>query len=392
MSSEHPPSAAAASAANPSDGKVHGSDIAQVLTSSGPVVNCVLLRHMRKDAKDVKPHPVSTKVDETHKREVLTELIEDIQVDTTPSKNAIKGILGPFTFIGQFPTEGVVAMAPKELPEDLQSLSIGKLRALCEEMEIDTKGMLEKNEMVQALENNLLPVNPHKLQPPLDGIVVRGDILLLKVAETEETLDEANGEEKDMHVLSNDEFFLNYSKEEYIAFASRTDVVAPEDDEDDDDDDEDDGGQAVEGDDDDDDEEEDDDDDEGDDDFDPSADGDPDEEEKHAMLNLIMSEVLRKFREEKGRGPTSEELLELRRQVAVPLGIEVTTTDDISSKRAAEDDDDDDDGGEESRSTKRVKFGEKDTGSEEDGNDDKKPAANSTSDEKEKQEVNEPES
>ena len=234
MSSEYLPSAAAA-AASPSDGKVHGSDIAQVLTSSGPVVNCVLLRHMRKDAKDVKPHPVSTNVDETHKREVLIELIEDIQVDTTPSKNAIKGILGPFTFIGQFPTEGVVAMAPKDLPEDLQSLPIGKLRALCEEAEIDTKGMLEKNEMVQALENNLLPVNPHKLQPPLDGIVVRGDILLLKVAETEETLDEANGEEKDMHVLSNEEFFLNYSKEEYIAFASRTDVVAPEDDEGDDD-------------------------------------------------------------------------------------------------------------------------------------------------------------
>eukprot|EP00977_Amphora_coffeiformis_P027887 scaffold34656_cov178-Amphora_coffeaeformis.AAC.13 len=356
MSSEGPPPAAAA-ASSPSDGKVHGSDIAEVLTSSGPVVNCVLLRHMRNDAKDVKPHPVSTKVDQTHKREVLTELIEDIQVDTTPSKSAIKGILGPFTFIGQFPTEGIVAMARKELPEDLKSLSIGKLRALCEEADIDTQGMLEKNEMVQALENSLLPVNPHKLQPPLDGIVVRGDILLLKVAETEETLDEPNGEEKDMHVLSNEEFFLNYTKEEYVAFASRTDVEEEE---------------------------------EEDEDFNPSADGDPDEEEKCAMLNLIMAEVLRKFREEKGRGPSSEELLELRRQVAVPLGVEVTTAEDISSKRAAEDGD-----GEEERSTKRVKFGQKNDRGEEDEEVGKKPAATPASgdqDEGEKKGDDEPES
>ena len=356
MSDETPPAAAASRKSEQQDDdkqKVHGSDIAKVLTSSGPVVKCVLLRHMRKDAKDVKPHPASTKVDMTHKREVLTELVDEILVDTTPSKNAIRDILGPFTFIGQFPTEGVVAMARKELPADLKSLSISKLRELCQDAEIDTSAMLEKMELVQALEEGQLPVNPHKLQPPLDGIVVRGDILLLKVAETDEVLDdpENRGEEKEMKVLSNEEFFLNYTKDEYIAFASRTDVVAPEVDDEEEE-------EAV--------EEEDDDEDgkpaaeEEDEDFDPTTDGDPDEEEKSAMLNLIMSEVLRKFREEKGRGPNSEELLEIRRQVAAPLGIEVTTMSDIANKRPAENDSG------EARSPKRVKF----TGEEQKGEDD----------------------
>lgn len=370
MSDENPPPAAAAASSpstDPKDGQVHGSDIAQVLSSTGPVVTCVLLRHMRNDAKDVKPHPANPQVDMTHKREVLTELVEEIQVDTTPSKNAIRDILGHFTFIGQFPTEGVVAMARKELPPDLNSLGISKLRDLCQDTDIDTSNMLEKSELVQALDDLVLPVNPHKLQPPLDDVVVRGDILLLKVAETEEVLDDpVQGEEqKEMKVLSNEEFFLSYTKEEYIAFASRTDVVAPEveadDDGDENDDDDDDKKPAA----------DDDEDDEDDEDFDPADEGDPDEEEKSAMLNLIMAELLRRFREEKGRGPNSEELLEIRRQVAVPLGMEVATVSDIASKRPAEDEDHE-------RSSKRVKF----TGEEKTDNDeatveeqDSKPAA-----------------
>jgi hypothetical protein len=332
MSAEAPPAAAAAA---PAAAAVQGVDIGQVLTSDGPTVTCVLLRHMRKDAKDVKPHPASPTVDATHKRQVLTELIEEISVDTTPSKNAIRQILGPFTFVGQFPTEGAVAMAPKELPEDLASLAVSKLRELCQEAEIDTGGMLEKNELVQALEDSLLPINPHRLQPPLHNLVVRGDILLMKVAETEETEDDEETAGKEMHVPTNEEFFLNYNKEEYIAFASRTDVVAEEVDED-----EDDGGGKQEA---------QDDDEAEDDDFDPSRDSeDPDEEEKCAMLNMIMAEVLRKFREDRGRGPTSEELLELRRQVATPLGVDVTTATDIAKRPPA------DEGSH--ASSKRVKF------------------------------------
>jgi hypothetical protein len=322
MSAKAPPAAAAAP---PAAATVQGVDIGQVLTSDGPTVTCVLLRHMRPDAKDVKPHPASPHVDATHKRVVLTELIEEIAVDTTPAKNRIRQILGPFTFVGQFPTEGAVAMAAKELPEDLAHCSVAKLRELCADAEIDTHAMLEKSELVAALEDSLLPVNPHRLQPPLHNLVVRGDILLMKVAETEETEDDEETAGQGMHVLPNEEFFLNYTKEEYVAFASRTDVVVEE--VDDDDEEEDGGGKQPAQDDDDDDDE-----------FDPSRDSeDPDEEEKCAMLNMIMAEVLRKFRADRGRGPTSEELLELRRQVATPLGVEVTTANDIAKRPPAPD-------------------------------------------------------
>ena len=246
-------------------------------------------------------------------------------------------------------------MAGKDIPEDLTSLSIKELRALCGDFDIDTSSMLEKNELVRALEAQQQPVNPHKLQPPLDDLVVRGDIILLKVAETDEVLDEPGGEEKEMKVLSNEEFFLNYTKEEWIAFASRTDVVAPQQDGEEEEDserseEEEEEEEAFEGED------------------------DVDDEEKAAMLNLIMAEVLRKFRDEKGRGPTSEELLQIRQQVAEPLGLDVTTLGDISSKRLADDED-------ESRSPKRVKFtgstngGDEGATEAENEEEDKKPAA-----------------
>ena len=38
-------------------------------------------------------------------------------------------------------------------------------------------------------EGDLPPVNGHALQPPLDRVEVRGDVLLMRVAETEEVLD-----------------------------------------------------------------------------------------------------------------------------------------------------------------------------------------------------------
>lgn len=350
---------------------LHGADIAQVLQSQGPVVTCVLLRHMRADAKDVKPHRLNSKVDATHKREVLMELIDEIQVDTTPSRSHIRELLGPFTFIGQFPTEGLMAMARRELPENISNLSISALREWCDELDVDTEGIIEKSELVQALEATRLPVNPHQLQPPLDKHVVRGDILLLKVAETEETLDEENDkdgekEEKELKVMSNEEFFLNYTKEEYVAFASRTDVVAPTVESDEEGEDGEEEGEEQ--------EEEDDDDDEDDGDYDPTEEGEcTEEEEKRVMLNLIMAEVLRKFREDKGRGPSSEELLELRRQVAAPLGLEVTTVDDM--KRPATEQD----GDHEDRPSKRVKFnGSADgegEGAADNDDDDQKPVA-----------------
>ena len=51
-------SSEAAAVAPPPGG---GESIAKVLQSKGPVVTCVLLRHMLKTGKDTKPHAVITK-------------------------------------------------------------------------------------------------------------------------------------------------------------------------------------------------------------------------------------------------------------------------------------------------------------------------------------------
>jgi hypothetical protein len=83
--------------------------------------------------------------------------------------------------------------------------------------------------------------------------------------------------------------------------------------------------------------EDDDDDDEGDDaDFNLEE---ADEEDRHAMLNLVLGEVLRNFRHEHGRGPDTRELLELRSQIAKELHVEVTTAESLESnnKRSAAD-------------------------------------------------------
>ena len=131
-------------------------------------------------------------------------------------------------------------------------------------------------------------------------------------------------------------FFSN----RWVAFAARTDVVAPELPENDDEDE----GEDE--------EEEEDDDDE---DFEVGED-EAEEEEKHALLNLILGEVLKKFRVENGRGPDSEELLELRRQVAGKLGVELDEPEELK-RPAAED------GKEEHEpSPKKVKFTADDDG------------------------------
>lgn len=323
---------------------IQGQDIAKVLRDKGPLVRCVLLRHMRTDGKDTKPHPTQTK-DTPHQRQVLTELIDEIELDTTPQKAMVKEILGgTFTFLGQFETEGIVVMARKELPEDLESLSIKELREMCDDRKIDTTDILEKQELIDALLDSELPVNPHKLQPPLDGLVVRGDILLLKVAETNEALDEG-GEPIEMNILSNDEFFLNYTKSEYVKFASRTDIVASEQEDDEEGDDE----------------EESDNEEEEDEDYDMGDEGEDDEEERRAMLNLVMSEVLRKFREENGRGPDTRELLEIRSKVAEQLDVEVATFDEIAGEEEEEEATSEkrplaDEIGPEEHSPKKVKF------------------------------------
>jgi len=96
---------------------------------------------------------------------------------------------------------------------------------------------------------------------------------------------------------------------------------------------------------------------------------------------LILSEVLKKFRQENGRGPDSQELLELRRQVAAKLGLKleeqptVGGDDDEDRKRAAAAASP----GSTSPSPKKVKFAPevtaKDETPDDDGEGDKKPKA-----------------
>lgn len=79
------------------------------------------------------------------------------------------------------------------------------------------------------------------------------------------------------------------------------------------------------------------------------------------MMNLIMAQVLRRFHDENGRGPNTQELLELRSALAQKLGVEVPEIEDDAAEEAKTDDkqpsgkrpsENDGDEGE----TKRVKF------------------------------------
>lgn len=228
------PSNQAAAAAASSSTSEFG-DIKQILNSTGPVVNAVLLS--------------------------ATKGTQSIQVDTTPQKQMVQSILGgAFTFLGQYEDEGVVLMVRKDQGEDL-------------------------------------PVNTHKLQPPFQDTTVRGDILVLKVAAE----DDENAVSK-----SNDEFFLNYSVDEYVKFAARTDVVAPvvsmEDDDEEEDIEEDD-------------EEEEDDDEEM-----EGEDDSEDEDEAGGFMALLMENVMQRFQQENGRMPDEEELKALEAAISQKLG------------------------------------------------------------------------
>jgi hypothetical protein len=262
------------------------------------------------------PHP-------HHPRKVLDHLMEQLELDMTPSKSMVEKTLGgPFTFLGQYEDEGIVIMVrqahedEEEYPtqEELEELKLYELKLLLEDRDISPEGMLEKSDMVQALlqDFELPPINPHQLQPPLHKKTIRGDILVVKVAETEEELDQENVDEKDVVVPANDEFFLNYTMEQYIQFASRTDIEEheieePEEGEgsDEEDSDEEEEGEEGEG----------------------GDDEDIAEEDKSAMFNLVMNEVLRQYREDNGRGPNTQELLELRSAIAKQLEVEVAEID-----------------------------------------------------------------
>ena len=347
---------------------IGATDIRQVMKSQGPIVNTVILRcrpATSNGEEDSKPAAVETKEESnkdaettTTERVILKDLIEEMKIDTTPSKSKVSEVLGgPFTFLGQYEDEGIVLMIrnfPDDLEADLKEIyeqeeednegefsfaeqlsknfNIKALKAVCFQRDIETENMTEKRELVQALvdySKNLPPINEHQLQPPLHNARVRGDIVVMKVAETEEELDkddnddagkEESKEAQAPSVPSNDEFFLDYSKEAYIKFASRTDIpehdIETEHSEDEEEEEEEEGESSeakMPG-------------------VDNGGEDEDDEEidieeipedDKSAMLNLVMNEVLRQFREENGRGPNTAELLDLRANIAKELGVEI---------------------------------------------------------------------
>lgn len=258
---------------------LNGQDIAQVLGSEGPVVKCVLLR-ARNDDNDERKQ--SAKPCDAAK-DLHVNLMEELQVDTTPKKQIVSQILGgPFTFLGQYEEEGIVLMMKRVQQEEM-------------------------------------PLNPHKLQPPFDECEIRGDVLIMKVAPTEEVLDEDGDSHKELEVPSNQEFFLDYSKEEYITFASRTDIVAPELPQEEEE--EEHMEEEVQS------QEEKEESDGEDEEYNVLEDG-SDEEDQVGFMNLIMGQVLRKFREENGRGPDTRELLTLRSALAEKMGVPLPDVDE----------------------------------------------------------------
>jgi hypothetical protein len=235
-----------------------------------------------------------------------------------------------------------------------------------------------------------LSINPHQLQPPLDQVQVYGDILLMRVAPTDEVLDSdseddnddndkeepnqeaspetvlnnkeehGNGdqtgdpeEKKDtkeeatknstneenapakIEIPTNDEFFLDYTKKEYIHFASRTDIIAPsieEDEDGSDSEEEEEQEEEVEGDNDE-NEGEEGEDEEDDEDYDVEEEESEDEDEDSSvgMMNLVLGQILKRFRMENGRGPDTRELLEIRMALAERLGVDVPPIDEDGS-------------------------------------------------------------
>mmetsp|Transcript_24996 Transcript_24996/g.46633 ORF Transcript_24996/g.46633 Transcript_24996/m.46633 type:complete len:233 (+) Transcript_24996:312-1010(+) len=183
--------------------------------------------------------------------------VNKVRVDTTPKKQMVQTILGgPFTFLGQYEDEGIVLMVRRNAED--------------------------------------LPVNAHRLQPPFDETTVRGDILALRVAPQEDSEDPK----------SNEDFFLDYTKEEYEKFASRTDIVASvtpnqssleEEQEDYSEDD-------VE--------------------EDEEMEGEDDsevEEEGGGFMELLMGQVLQRFQHEHGRMPDEQELKALENAISQKL-------------------------------------------------------------------------
>lgn len=228
-------------------------------------MKCVLLHHSEtKEGTKQSAEPQAKKNSDYE----LAHLVSQISINTSPKEQAVEKTLGgPFTFIGQYEEQGIIAMAlrPESISESAKSP----------------------------------PANEHVLQPPLHDVKgIVGDILLMKVRS-----DEAD---------EDTEFFLDLTREEYIDFASRTDIVAPEEKSDGEDETEGENGEEEEL------EEE----------YEGEDDSDDEEVEEAEMFETIMGHLVSRFEQQHGRAPNAAELLHMRQALAQKLGEDVALISD----------------------------------------------------------------
>ena len=223
-------------------------DIGAIMKSKGPIVKAVLLRS-----------------DGT---------IDQVDVDTTPQEQHVSKLLGgPFTFLGQYHDEGLMLMIRR--PDENEN----------------------DNNDTTTTTTTTLTKNQHSLQPPFDTATVHGNILAIKVADVDDD-EVANN-------TTNEDFFLDYTKEEYLAFAARTDVVPPTVSEED----------MEEAEEDPEEEEEEEEDEEM-----QSEEEEDEEEDENGFLELLMGQVLKRFQEENGREPEEHELQALQAAIVQKMG------------------------------------------------------------------------
>lgn len=376
---------------------VRGDGTVNLLRAEGPVVKCVILRAPRRDVGNCATTPASRSTrNDTLKNDEkcngLEDLVEELEIGAAPQKSEVEQLLGgPITFIGRYgEAEAIILVGVRGLVKGVEEddegcttfgeMTIGQLQAQCIQWGVSADDRAEKHALVDALKEKeqTLPLpNPHKLQPPLHNVRVRGDILVLRVAEGRGNSLEHNQEEEDgrsyekkvgkeeeldteksrsehnfkkgqggedtlvaansasaVRGLESSGCFLSYTREAYLKFAAQTDIAdspvpsngtANNDKTNDELEDENEkefghnetDGNGV--------------------DCSPGEEEMTEKEEKSAMLNIVMSELLRKFRSDNRRGADSQEVLEIRASVAEQLGMEVVTYDE--SQEAAQHDD-----------------------------------------------------
>merc|ERR1712176_1024337 len=161
--------------------------------------------------------------------------------------------------------------------------------------------------MIQRDPETDIAWNKHKLQPPFQNAKVQGSILAMKIAQSPAVEDDYDEEKVDhLAALSNDEFFLNYTKEEYAKFAARTDIVDMPRDENNTEEEEELYSEEEE-----------------DDESDYEGEEDEEDEEEDGFVDLLMEHVLARFQQQNGRPPEEHEMQALKAALVEKMGMPV---------------------------------------------------------------------